>query len=799
MIQKFYESFLLKHPIKILIAVSIVLALFFIGTMKLEIDASSNSIMLEDDADLKFSNEVTEKFKTQSILVIAYTPKNPLLSKETLKSIEKISKELVSLNKITSITSILNVPLLQSSPQSIKEVINNIPTIESSTLDLKTVKQEFLQSPIYKNNLVSKDFKTTAIILNLEEDKILSNNPKEKKIQRDKLREQNHLFINQVRRVLKQNKDSGKLFLGGVNMISDDLIGFVKDDLMIFGSSLLILLIIILWIIFREIRWIVLPVVICLASVIMTSGLLGFFDWEVTVISSNFISLQLIITISIVLHLIVRYKELVQKNPTASQKELVLETMLSKLSPSFFAILTTIVGFASLIFSNILPIINLGWMMSSGIAISLFLSFIIFPAILIMLPISSKHNQQKTKFLPIKTFANIVQYNTKSILFVTIAIIIFSLTGATKLIVENSFINYFKPSTQIHQGMKIIDEQLGGTTPLDVIIKFNDIKEVDTPTKKKESSSFGFDEFASEFAEKKDEAQYWFTPEKLELAIKIHDYLEDNDKIGNVQSIATILKIGQSLNDGKQLDSFELALLYNKLPEKFKKIILDPYVNIQSNELRFATRIIDSNPKLRRAELIHTLNTDLAQIVNPKVASYRLSNLMILYNNMLQTLFDSQILTLGLVLGLLFVMFLLIFKSLKIATIAIVANAVPMGVIFGFMGWFNIPLDLMTITIAAISLGIGVDDTIHYLHRFIEELKVDNNYIETMHRSHSSIGYAMFYTSFAIMIGFSILVLSNFTPTIYFGLLTMLVMFMALLGALILLPKLLLIFKPIKN
>jgi len=374
MIQAFYKKFILKYPIKVLLLTLLIISIFAIGSTKLEIDASSNSILLENDTDLLFAKEVSKKFKTPNILVVAFSPNSDLLSEKTKKVIQTMSSQLESLDKISSVTSILNVPLLQSSNVPIKELISNIPTLSNSNLDMNVVKKEFLNSPIYKNNLVSSDFKTTAIILNLKDE-----NASTKK-ERDRLREENHLFIENIRTILRANENSGKLFLGGVNMISDDLISFVKNDLFVFGSSLLILLIIILWATFRELRWVILPIIISISSIITTSGLLGFFGWEVTVISSNFISLQLIITLAIVLHLIVRYRELVHNCPNCSQKELVLETVMSKLSPSFFAILTTVVGFASLVFSNILPIINLGWMMSSGIAISLILSFVIFPA-----------------------------------------------------------------------------------------------------------------------------------------------------------------------------------------------------------------------------------------------------------------------------------------------------------------------------------------------------------------------------------------------------------------------------------
>ncbi len=785
MVSSFYKNFILLYPIRILLFIALIVSIFAFGATKLKIDASSDTILLENDSDLLFTKEVSSKFKTPNILVVAFSPNYPLLSNQTQETISNISQQLKSLDKIESVTSILNVPLLQSSGKPIKEIISNIPTLSNSKLNIELVKKEFLSNPIYKENLVSSDFKTTAIILNLKEEKISS------KQNKDLLREENHIFIQNIRAILNAHKNSGKLFLGGVNMISDDLISFVKNDLFVFGSALLILLVVVLWATFREIRWVILPVVISTCSIVTTSGLLGFFGWEVTVISSNFISLQLIITLAIVLHLIVRYRELVHICPNCSQKDLVFETVMSKLSPSFFAILTTVVGFASLIFSNILPIINLGWMMSSGITISLVLSFIIFPSILVMLSKSKNDIENEKRFSPTNAMSSWVEFHGNTILFISLLVAVFSLTGATKLIVENSFINYFRSTTEIYKGMQVIDEQLGGTTPLDVIIKFKD-----KDTKIENTDDDEFSDFDDEFEEEKNADQYWFTPQKMQLILKVHNYLESKTEIGNVQSLATILKLGSMLNDGKDLDNFGLALIYNKLPEDFKQIIINPYLNIEENEVRFATRIVDSNPNLRRNELIKEINVDLAKMINLDTASFRQSNLMILYNNMLQSLFESQIVTLGFVLVLLFIMFLLIFKSLHVALIAITSNAISISVIFGFMGWFNIPLDLMTITIAAISLGIGVDDTIHYIHRFYEELEKDGDFVQAMHRSHNSVGYAMSYTTFAIMLGFSILVLSNFVPTIYFGFLTMVAMIMALLGALLLLPRLLIIFKP---
>ncbi|MBE0492387.1 MAG: MMPL family transporter [Sulfurospirillum sp.] len=807
MIRSFYQNTLLRYPLITLFIVIFSIASLGYFSKDLRIDASADTLLLEGDSDLAFTRQINQRYKSSDMLVVAFTPANDLLSEETLAVLQSLSIAFEKFPQIKRVTSILNVPLFLSPILPISELVKDVKTLRSPNINKALVKEEFLNNPFYKNNLVSKDLSTTAIVLELQDDAqytalkknlslvkndgvALQKAKDELKEHRDAMRVSNHQFIQDVRSVLAQHRHGGKLFLGGVNMIADDMIGFIYNDILLYGSALLVLLAGVLWIVFREIRWIIIPITICGFSILATTGILGLFGWEVTVISSNFVSLQLIITLSIVLHLIVRYRELVLLYPQNSQKELVLETMLSKLAPSFFAIITTIVGFGSLMLSDILPIINLGWMMSSGIFISLFIAFLLFPTLLLMLPKTTPKCSFEQSFTLTKTLANVVLHRGKYIYFATILIALFSLSGSTKLMVENSFINYFKSETQIYKGMEVIDAKLGGTTPLDLIVKFN---EPEKQVEQEKNPSL-LDEFFSEFLGEKDEAQYWFTGEKMALVEKIHDYLNLLDETRSVQSLANILKLGRMLNENKDLDNFKLALLYNKIPLEYKKTILDPYVNIEENEVRFSMRIADSNPLLRRKALLQKIDSDIDTMIKDR-GTHRLSNLMVLYNNMLQSLFSSQILTLGFVAISLFLMFWIIFGSLKIAIIAITSNIIPMSIIFGFMGYFHIPLDLMTITIAAISLGIGVDDTIHYIHRFYEELQKDGNHSLAMQRSHESIGYAMYYTTFAIVLGFSILMLSNFVPTVYFGLLTVLVMIAALLGALLLLPRLLITFK----
>jgi len=802
--------------------------LFGLNVSKLEIDASAETLLLDNDKDLTFLRKIEKRFKSNDVLIIAYEPKEALLSKQSLDTLKSLSQELEALPLVESVDSILSAPLLYSPLRDMDSLLHETRTLANSDINLTLAKHEFLTSPLYKDSLVNKDFTISSILINLHKDtqyttlleernalllkkRTLSLNDKEeKKLQhvtssfkqhRDIQRQRVNKNIQDIRTIMHKYKQNASLFLGGVQMISNDIIGFVKSDLAIYGSILILLLIIVLGVVFRKPRWVVLPILICTLSVIAITSALGFWGWEITVISSNFIALQLIITISIVLHLIVRYEELNAKYPKASSRRTILLTMLSKATPTFFAIITTIAGFSSLLFSHIHPVINLGWMMSAGIVLSFIISFIVFPTTLMLLKKSSPKPKKPHTFSLAKLSSHIVLHDSKIIFLITFLAIIFSITGASQLIVENSFINYFKKDTDIYKGMRIIDQELGGTTPLDVILTFCSDGECATAAKTTQSEDTQEDEdsFEDEFDTEENQEQYWFTDEKINIIKQVHQYLYTLNATGDVKSFATILQTGKILNKGKDLDSVEIALLYKKLPQKYRDIILSPYVDINDSQVRFSTRIKDSNPGLRRNELLQKINQDLAKFLNPEIVTYKLSNLMVIYNNMLQSLFSSQIMTLSLVLIILFVMFLLLFRSVFLTLIALIVNIIPIGIIFGFMGWLHIPLDIMTITIAAIAMGIGVDDTIHYIHRFKEEFYTDTNYIKTMQRTNESIGYAMVYTSITVIIGFSILVLSNLVPTIYFGLLTMLVMAAALISNLILLPKLLLLIKPLRS
>ena len=816
-----YIDFVTRYFKAVLFFVAIATAVFGYYAQHLSIDASAETLLLENDKDLKLTREVHGRYISPDYLVVAFSPKEYMLSDATLSTIKSLKESLLGIKGVESITTLLDVPLLESPPMAISEVVKNVRTLSSPDIDKTMVQKELTTSPLYAKNLVSSDFKTTAILVNIKDDETFTKLLKERNvfIELQQKRELNkeekqqfeiakkafkeysnstrddvHSLIENVRSSLDQFRSEGEIFLGGVVMIADDMIGFVKSDIAIYGTAILLIMVGMLWVIFRQIRFVVLPILVSICAVVITTGINALLGLEVTVVSSNYVAMQLITTLSLVIHLIVSYREEYALYPHFSQKELIEVTLKRMSVPSVFIILTSVAGFGSLMTCDILPIIDLGTMMNIGVTVSLIAAYLLFPAMMMLFPKKEPVLTFDKAFTLNTIFAQIVEHHGKKIVAMVVLILGFSLFGVTKLIVENSFINYFKESTEIYKGMQKIDNNLGGTTPLEIVVKFPEAKPQEA--QKTTHGSDELDSFADEFAEDENDAQYWFTAQKMETILRVHDYLESLSEIGNVSSLGTLSKVGRILKEGKDFDGVELALMYNELPQQFKKILLSPYVNTEYNEARFVIRIVDSDKNLRRDELLKKIQKDLVTKVGLKKEDFELVGMMVLYNNMLQSLFDSQISTLGLALLSLGAMFLFLFRSLKIAIVALTVNMVPISVIFGIMGVAGIPLDIMSITIASIALGITVDNTIHYFYRFREELARDGDYIASMHRAHATIAFGMFYYSLATIVGFLVLVTSNFIPTLIFGLLTVIVLLVAIVSDLLFSPLLVVIFKP---
>ncbi len=816
-----YRRFILGRPRSVLV----VLALILLGVgghaRDFRLDASADSILLESDPDLKRFREVQKRYRTQDLLVVAFTPSAELFSDASLATLGSLRDTLAGVEGVDTVTTILDVPLLESSDVPVSELTEHIPTLETPGVERGRAKEELSRSPIFRELILSADARTTALLLSLEDDpeleslrtrrqellaaseggelddagaRELARVRAEYERAHRRAGEQRGASVAAVRAVLAPYRDRGTLHLGGVPMITSDMIDFVRNDLLVFGGGVLVFLVVMLGLVFRRPRWVLLPLACCTCAGLFMVGLLGMVGWEVTVISSNFLALMLIITLSMNVHLVVRYRQLRRDHPHRDHVDLVAMTVERMVRPCLYTALTTIIGFGSLVFSGIKPIIDFGWMMSIGLAVTFVTSFTLFPCGLVLLGRSAARDVPTgAEFRFTAPLATLSTRSGGLVLLVTGALALLSLVGVSRLEVENSFIDYFSEETEIYQGMHLIDRELGGTTPLDVVLDLDEARIFGEDDEEDDEEWFD-DEFEDEdFA---NDPAYWFTTFKVQRIKAVHDYLDSLPEVGKVLSLASAVRVGESLNDGRELDSFLLALLYRRLPEEVRAALIDPYISIENNEARIFARILDSRPELRRAELLERIRHDLREELALEEADASVTGLLVLYNNMLQSLYQSQISTLGAVLAGVGLMLLMLFRSFTLALIGILPNLLAAGLMLGLMGIAGIPLDMMTITMAAITIGIAVDNSIHYLYRFREELPGCGDYVSTLKLCHANIGRAVFYTSCTIIFGFSILILSNFLPTIYFGVLTGLAMLVALLAALTLLPKLILVVKP---
>lgn len=866
-LQSAYFSAVLNHPLLTVLAILLLSIGLASQLPKLSIDASSDALTLEYDKDLDYFREMSKRYQSGDFLVVTYTPIGDLFDDKTLDHLAALRAALLNVDGVIGANSILDVPLLYSPKVSLTDVTSGVNTLRDKGVDRELAKQEFLHSPIYKNMLLGPDGKTTAILLNLAVDNTFIRLVRERdalRLQREtrglseeeRLRleevtqtfanysteatEKSHRRVEEVRAVVERYKPGAQIFLGGVSMITADMVDFIRSDIAVFGVGILLFIIVILFVIFRQWQLVVLPLLTCFLALVVMLGLLASVDWRLTVISSNFVALLLIVCLMITIHLVVRYREESTLNPQHAPADWLRETVKHMIKPCVYTVLTTMVAFVSLVVSGIRPVIDFGWMMSLGLLVAFVLAFLLIPSGLMLLPtirssVGESKAVQSSEPLTL-VFSRFTERNGRLILGLGVVAAIISIVGIKQLEVENRFIDYFHSSTEIHQGMLVIDQQLGGTITLDIVIDhpreknkplsvsddsfavsdgefssgvaadpFGGDPFSDDPFNEKDANGGEFDNSANDpFAEKAKGAtsvntasyeSYWFTQAGLEKINRFHDYLDSLPEVGKVQSLAIAYKVANDLN-GRTVNDFELALIRNLLPDDIKDFLLKPYLAAEINQTRITMRVKETDPDLRRNALVKEVRRYAVEEMGFADDDVQVTGILVLYNNMLQSLFSSQIMTIGAVFVGILLMFLVLFRSLSLSLIALVPNMLAALVVLGGMGLVGIPLDMMTITIAAIAVGIGVDDAIHYIYRFKEEFVKDQNYIATMHRAHASIGRAMYYTSVTVIVGFSILALSKFIPSIYFGLLTGLAMLAAILSSLTLLPQLMILCQP---
>jgi len=782
------------------------------GVPNFQLDASSDTLLLDNDPDLKVYRENSRKYGSSDFLVVSFTPNQNIFSKDTIEVLTSFVNELNEIDGINNVLSFLDVPLLTYQEQSINELSENLITLKTPELDFVKAKKDFENNEVYKGLLISEDLKTIAFQMTLKSNESYQSLIEERydlldselSLSKDKFTENltsldylldqerqinaenDAKLVNDIRSVISDYSEYGQIYLGGGIMIAYDTIQMIWQDLLVFGIAVFVMFVLILSIIFRQVRWVVVPLASAATSALITTGLISWFNWKVTVVSANFIALLMIIGISLTVHLVVRYREIASSYHDMDQLNCVKLTLSQMFLPCLYTALTTMVAFASLIVSDIKPIIDFGLLMVVSISITFLVSFLFFGSV-----VGSMQKNEKDAHIDYSigftTWINKLVLKLRNLIPVlSIILFILALVGINKLTVENKFIDYFKPSTEIYKGLSLIDQKLGGTAPLDIIISSPDNSNLNIDDEE------GFDDFGVET----DEYGYWYNADKLSELEKIHDYLENRPEIGKVLSVSSAIKLAE-IAKGSKLDDLELALLRKVLPQDINDQLLSSFISDDDEEVRLSARVIESLDGLSRNNLIKEVKSDLIGKFNLNEDDFYLSGISVIYNNLLQSLFQSLIGSLSIVFVSIFLMFIFLFRSLKIAITSLIPNILSAASVLGIIGWSGIPIDIMTVTVAAIGIGIGVDNTIHYVHRFLKEFEKENNYDLAIKNSHATIGRAMFYTSLTIVLGFMILISSNFNPSVFFGIFTSFAMIMAILSALILLPVLFRIFKPL--
>ena len=799
-----YIDIILKNSLISFSVLLIFLLSLYPGISNFQLDASSDSLVLENDPDLKIYREIGNLFSDSDFLIVTLRPNEGIFNNKSLQRIEKIENDILKIDGVNQVLSILDAPIVEQPKVSLSEIGNNIKYLLDESIDLQKAKQEILSNPIYQELIVSKDGSTTAFqilldnnksyesliqrrydLLNSDKPSILFEVNRKINEQNSLIREKEKRIVAEIRSVINSNRDFGVLFLGGPAMIANDMIDFIKSDLSIFGLLVFLIFGFLLYFFFRDIKLALIPLINAALVIYTTSSILGYADWKISVVSSNFIALLLILTISITVHVIERFVELKKED---LDERLVFETFSQMFIPCFFAVLTTGVAFLSLISGDIKPVLEFGKMMTVGIIVVFIFTFTFVPLAFHNLSFGSLRASSKIGKLPIKIGKKII-FNKAIVLLVSIFLGSLFIIGINNLKVENKFIDYFKKNTEIYQGMSELDEKLGGTATLDIIIY-----EPDNYLASDDEISDEFDDLFDEDIfedDSSDSSGYWWNIYNLKRLEEIHDYLDDNENIGKVLSVSSGIKLARKINDNNELNDLELALLRSVLPEDIKDTVLNSYISNDDSIVRISTRVYESSKSLNRDLLLKEINSDLQQRFGISSDKYKITGLAVLYNNMLQSLFSSMLNSIIIVYTVIALMLLILFRSVKIMLAGLLPNILIGLGILGTMGLVKIPLDIMTITVASISVGIAVDNTIHYLYKFKSEYELSNDFNEAMIRSHSTIGRAIFYTASTISLGFLIFSFSNFIPTIYFGIFTALAMFFAFLVSLTLLPILL--------
>lgn len=789
-----------SHPWVVIGIIILLCGLAAIEARNFRFDASADTMIAQSDPELAFFNKVTDTFGEGSFLVLTYSPDSgELFTRESLDRIGQLANYMQSIEGVTGVTSFLDVPLLQSPPVPITELAEGYRTLQAADVDLNMARDELVNSPLFRELLVSTDARTTAMQISISSsasEQLAAAEPgtlsdAETIRLKELAKQQEERTISAIRAVRDRYASDASLYLGGVPMIRSDMVEFVKADMAIFGVIIVLLLGTALYLFFRCRRWLFIPLATIFVTVLLTIGVLAWLGQPATAISSSFIALLAIVSMSFSIHLISEYRDLAGVSFELSQHELAMRTMRNKMAPCFYTAVTTGVAFASLTTSDIVPVIDFGWMMVLGISIALVVSLALFASVLVLLP--KKIECETLIELPAfnEWFAKVSTEHTGRLNIAAGVFLIMSVIGISQLGLGNRIVEYFRSDTEIRQGLDFIDRNLGGTVPMEVIVSFPPYEEAEAIEDDPFSDSF------DPFAEEEPDAypqRFWFTPEKLAVIDQLQSYIESRPETGKSVSVANLERVARSFTNGEPLTYLELTAILGAVPEEVRVDLISPYVSPEAGQFRISTRLHETGENYDLQTLIEDIEDYAHNEMELDAETVRVTGIALLFNGMLEQLLDSQLSTVLGVVFATFLMFALLLRSISLAIIGLAPNILAALMILGLMGVLGIPLDMMTITIAAIVIGIGVDDAIHYLHRYKEQRDSGKTAKEAVIATHHTTGKALYFTSLTVIAGLSVLVLSRFIPTVYFGVLAAFAMVLALTANLSVLPALLVSF-----
>ena len=815
---------ILKKPIIILVFILAVIAGLSINIQYINIDASPDSLLLDSDPDLEFYREVHREYGSDEYIIVGYQPNADLYQQETINFIQQLTEELNTAPGISGVNSLTNVPLLQQPRSQGEDGVTSFQNLTNPSVDIASAEKEFATSPIYSSNIVSLDTRSTAIKVDIKKNQKLVSLIQQKYIVLDQLNDLSNqdrhelseqldninaqipvqrAIINQryknaldnIRATLFTHQDQGKFYLAGAPLIANDIKTFINNDIRVFGISMIAIMFIVLFLFFRRLSWVLLSLVCAFLNVLMVSGLIGLFGLQLTIISSNFVALLIIFSITLSIHVIIRYQEVSSNNPDDPDNNLI-NAIKQIATPCIYMVATSAIAFISLIVSDIQPVIFFGLIMVMGLLCAFLLTFTVLPILIHLFKPKVNANPYDSSSSLLNDVLNVIRQSRPVMATAISLIAVISIYGITQITVENRFIDYFKSDTELYQGLIFIDQELGGTVPLELLLEAPQITDNDNEEFEEDDE---FSDYLDEDEDSFTQQSYWYNRRGINKVRAVHDYLESLEQVGKVLSISSTEKVFRQLAKGEELEDFHLALIHKKVPENIKDVLINPYISKQGDQARIVARIKDSDHTLIRNDLLNKIESDINEKFIANGESIRLSGISVLYNNVLQSLYQSQILTLGTVFICILVMLLILFRSFYLAMIGTLPNIFTAFFILGAMGLLGIPLDIMTITIAAITIGIGVDYAIHYLHRFKKEISQGVNYQQAISTVQLTVGKALYYTSITVTLGFIILVTSSFKPSIYFGLFTSIAMIVSLLATFTIIPLLLNWLKPIKT